>query len=62
MTAGKHSLVALISILAIIGSVTTIYLNRRGTRLETDLKPAEAVDEVVAEETIKLMAGRDMLW
>lgn len=54
----KRPLIALVSILVIAASVISIYLTQRRPTPKINMKPFEAVGEVTAEETVKLLSGR----
>ena len=53
----KRPLIALISILVIAATIVSIYLTQRRPTPKINLKPFEAVGEVAAEETTKLLGG-----
>lgn len=54
----KKPLIALVAVLVIVASVISIYLTQRRPTARINLAPFEAVGEVVAEETVKLLGNQ----
>ena len=54
----KRPLIALVSVLVIAASVISIYLTQRRPTPKINMKPFEAVGEVTAEQTVKLLGGK----